>query len=294
MKVGKRLIILLAVAVIILGIVIAAPAWISKQAGLTADTEVCMTEAGSESGTEADSGAMAEVVSEHMADGNTEAVTVTEAMDAGHGSYAAAQVQTLCHPDGTQKVTGGSTAAGATYATGANGGTTLNDGTSEGKANLALALIVKDVLLEKGYDVLMIREDEDCSLDNIARTVYANNNADCHLALHYDSTQPDKGFFYIGVPNVSSYRNMEPVASHWEEHEALGTALVSGARNAGVKVYSNGCMALDLTQTSYSTVPSVDVEVGDRSSDHSEGTLHLLAEGIAGGLDIYFGLDGQD
>ena len=210
------------------------------------------------------------------------------AINAGHGSNSAAKVSTLCHPDGTPKVTGGSTGAGAITATGANGGMTFLDGTPESIVNLDLALTVKEHLLAAGYDVLMLREDVDCDLDNIARSLYANNYANCHIALHYDSTENDKGLFYIGVPDNKSYRSMEPVASLWPEHEALGDALLAGAEIMDVKIHNEGRMALDLTQTSYSTVPSVDLEVGDRKSDHSRETHDVLAEAICIGLDIFF------
>ena len=59
--------------------------------------------------------------------------------------------------------------------------------------------------------VLMIRESDDVQLDNIARTVIANNTSDCHIALHWDSTTNNKGAFYMSVPSNQSYRNMEPV-----------------------------------------------------------------------------------
>lgn len=39
-------------------------------------------------------------------------------------------------------------------------------------------------------------------------------------------------------------------------------------------------MAMDLTQTSFSTVPSVDIELGDKASDHSAATLNTLADGL--------------
>jgi len=210
------------------------------------------------------------------------------AVNAGHGTKGGSSVKTYCHPDKSAKVTGGSTAEGATKATAISEGTTLDDGTSEAEANLSLAKILKEQLLEKGYDVLMIREDDDTQLDNIARTVLANNNADCHLALHYDSTDTDKGFFYIGVPDVDSYKSMEPVASHWKEHEALGQAVLSGMKSAGVTIYGEGTMAVDLTQTSYSTVPSLDLEVGDRASKHDKDTQTTLAKGIVAGLNNYF------
>lgn len=213
---------------------------------------------------------------------------ITVCVNAGHGTAGGSGVTTLCHPDGSPKVTGGSTGEGQTKATAVAGGTTMNDGTSEAQVTLKLAKVLKEKLLEEGYNVLMIRESEDVQLDNIARTVMANENADCHIALHYDSTQSDKGAFYIGVPNVSSYRNMEPVASHWKEHNQLGESLIQGMKQQGVKIFGEGSMSLDLTQTSYSTVPSVDLEVGDRASDYSEGTLKELADGIVEGLEMYF------
>lgn len=210
-------------------------------------------------------------------------------VNAGHGTSGGSSVKTQCHPDGTPKVTGGSTSAGSAYATAVSSGATMLDGTPEAKVNLKLALIVRDRLLDAGFSVLMIRENDDTQLDNIARTVLANNNADCHIAIHYDSTDYDKGFYYMSVPDVSSYRSMEPVASHWQEHHALGESLLEGMRIVEHKIYSSGSMPVDLTQTSYSTVPSVDVEVGDRGSDYSESTLNRIADGIVEGMKIHFG-----
>ncbi len=45
---------------------------------------------------------------------------------------------------------------------------------------------------------------------------------------------------------------------------------------------------MDLTQTSYSTVPSVDVELGDKKSDYSEAALQNMAEGLVAGVDAFF------
>ena len=214
---------------------------------------------------------------------------ITICVNAGHGTKSGPSVKTLCHPDGSQKVTGGSTAAGATTATAVSSGMTFADGTEEPKVTLALALKLKAKLLAAGYDVLMIRESDDVQLDNIARTVIANNAADCHIALHWDSTTNNKGAFYMSVPGNSTYRNMEPVKSHWQQHNALGESLIGGLKNAGVKIFSNGAMEMDLTQTSYSTVPSVDIELGDKVSDHSDGTLETLADGLLAGVNAYFG-----
>ena len=213
---------------------------------------------------------------------------ITVGVNAGHGTAGGTSVRTQCHPDGSAKVVTGSTAAGETTSAAVSSGTTLADGTSEADAVLAIAQVLRDDLLAAGYDVLMLRDGKDVQLDNIARAVMANNNADCHISLHYDSSQSDKGFFYISVPDAASYRGMEPVASHWREHNKLGESLLAGARSAGLKIMGSGSMAIDLTQTSYSTIPSVDVEVGDRASDHSPAAIARLSEGILAGIDQFF------
>lgn len=210
-------------------------------------------------------------------------------LNAGHGTAGGGSVKTLCHPDGSAKVTGGTTAAGATTAAAVSAGMTFADGTPEASVTLRMAQILKERLLAEGYDVLVLRDGEDVQLDNIARTVLANNYADCHISLHWDSTSSDKGCFFMSVPSNERYRSMEPVASHWQQHNSLGEALVDGLRGAGNKIFSSGAMEMDLTQTSYSTVPSVDIELGDKGSSHSEDTLNRLADGLVAGIHAYFG-----
>lgn len=213
---------------------------------------------------------------------------ITVAVNAGHGTSGGSSVRTLCHPDGSPKTTGGSTAQGATTATAVSGGMTFYDGTPESSVTLRMAQILRDTLLAQGYDVLMLRDDTDVQLDNVARSVIANNTADCHIALHWDGDglSYDKGVFYIAVPD--GIKNMQPVATYWQEHDRLGESLVSGLSNQGVKVCGSGKMSIDLTQTSYSTIPSVDIELGNASSDHSEETLSRLAAGLLEGINSYY------
>ena len=210
-------------------------------------------------------------------------------VNAGHGTSGGSKVKTLCHPDGSAKVTGGTTAAGATEAVAVSGGMTFKDGTPESSVTLRMAQILKEKLLAAGYDVLMLRDGDDVQLDNVARTVICNNAADCHIALHWDGDglNYDKGCFYISVPD--GLKSMEPVASHWSEHNALGSALVEGLRAQGAKIHGGGSMSIDLTQTSYSTIPSVDMELGNACSDHSDSVLDLLGNGLVQGVNSYFG-----
>ena len=212
---------------------------------------------------------------------------ITIAVNAGHGTKGGEKQRTLCHPDGTRKLTGGTNAAGETTALAVSSGMTFQDGTKEATVTLQMAHILGKKLLVEGYDVLMIRSEEDVQLDNIARTVLANNKADAHIALHWDYTTKDKGAFFMSVPE--GLKRMEPVASNWQRHEKLGESLLSGLRGQGVKIFGKGRMDMDLTQTSYSTIPSVDIELGDKVSDHSEKALNNLAEGLVKGVNIYYG-----
>ena len=228
--------------------------------------------------------------------GNAVMYTATEnrkniiiGVNAGHGTSGGSSVYTYCHPDYTPKVTGGSTGEGAVQATAVSTGMTFYDGTPEATVTLRMAQILRDLLLSQGYDVLMIRDGDDVQLDNIARTVICNNVADCHIALHWDGDgfSYDKGCYYMSVPSALEY--MYPVSVTWPLSEQLGNCLVSGLSSNGIALFEGGAMDSDLTQTSYSTIASVDIELGNSASDHSDETLTALAWGLLAGINMYFG-----
>lgn len=213
---------------------------------------------------------------------------ITVGVNAGHGTKGGGSVKTYCHPDMTPKVTGGSTAAGSIEATAVSSGMAFNNGESEAAVNLRLAQFLKAELLSRGYDVLMIRDGDDVQLDNVARTVICNNMANCHIAIHFDGdgTGSDKGCFYSSVPDA--LKSMEPVATNWSMSEALGDQIMNALSSHGHKLYHGGSMDIDLTQTSYSSVPSVDVEYGNQCSDTSDANLADLAKATADGVDYFF------
>ncbi len=207
-------------------------------------------------------------------------------VNAGHGTAGGSRVKTYCHPDMTPKVTGGSASAGSIKAAAVSGGMTFRDGTSESLVALREAQILRDKLLVAGYDVLMLRDSVDVQLDNIARTVIANNTAVCLISLHWDGDGLgyDKGCFYVSTPEA--LKKMQPVATYWPSHEQLGSALISGLMSQGCKINGNGNMAIDLTQTSYSTIPSVDIELGNAASAHDDATLSRQADGLVAGISM--------
>ena len=216
----------------------------------------------------------------------------TICINAGHGKKNSEKLETYSHPDMTPKVTGGTNAKGAVKSNAISQGTVLSNKKTESEVNLQIANFLKDILLVKGYNVLMIREDENCRLDNVARTVLANQYADIHISIHFDSTTTDKGIFYVKAPNIKSYIEMEPVKSTYKKSEELGDVIIDAYRSMGEKIFNTGSMGLDLTQISYSTIPTIDLELGDKKTDvDSRDRLYSFAEGLYYGIANYYGFE---
>lgn len=209
-------------------------------------------------------------------------------VNAGHGTSGGSSQKTQAHPDGTVKITDATNKAGEKYSTAISEGMTFEDKTTEAAINLKVALKLRDKLLAKGYDVVMIRETSDVQLDNIARTVIANNNSDAHIAIHYNSTTSNKGAFYMKVTDDRDYKKMDPVSRMWQQHDRLGESLLNGLQEKGRKILTPRGQDSDLTQTSYSTIPSVDIELGDKKTPHDDATNDKMAEGLAAGVDKFF------
>lgn len=216
----------------------------------------------------------------------------TVALNAGHGTEGGNLVKTFSHPDKSPKLTGGTTAKGSVESTAVSGGMTFKNGTSESEVNLRVAVILRKLLLENGYNVLMIRDEDDVQLDNIARTVIANNNADIHISIHFDGDNKnyDKGCFYCGIPDGLS-EILENVKLHAQESERLGKFLVKGLEEQNLKIYKTGRQEVDLTQTSYSTIPTVDLELGNECTIFTAENLEKRAEGILNRINFYFDSD---
>lgn len=208
-------------------------------------------------------------------------------VNAGHGTIGGEYACIYCHPDRSPKVTHGTNPAGSLTATAISAGMIFNDGTYESEVALRCAQILRDKLLKKGYDVLMLRDEQDTQLDNVARSVIANNMADCMISLHWDGDGLgyDKGCFYSPVPD--EIKDMEPVATHWQEHDKLGESLIEGLRGRKCKIYKGRIDPLELTQTCYSTIPAALVELGNGASAHDDAALEKLADGLVDGLEVF-------
>ncbi len=217
---------------------------------------------------------------------------IVVAVNAGHGTSGGEDVKVYCHPDRSPKITDGTNPKGSLKAVAISIGMLFYDGTPESDVTLAASRILKDKLLDRGYDVLMLRDEEDVRLDNVARSVIANNIADCHVALHWDGDglDHDKGCFYVPVPD--EIKEMDPVNDNWREHERLGKALIDGLAGRDCLIYEGLVYPQELTQTCYSTIPSAVVELGNGASKHDDKTLDRLTDGLLDGVMSFMDNDG--
>lgn len=212
----------------------------------------------------------------------------TVAVNAGHGCAGGAKKKVWSHPDHSPKLTTGTDVAGVTESTAVSDGMVFVDGKTEAEVNLRQAHMLKKLLLEEGYDVLMIRDGSDVQLDNVARTVISNNCADIHIAIHYDNDglSYDKGSFYCSIPE--GLKKLKNVKKHADESERLGQCLVAAIREHELPVYKDGTFEMDLVQISYSTIPTVDIELGNRQSVTSSKMLEVRAQALADGVKAFF------
>ena len=213
---------------------------------------------------------------------------ITVAINAGHGTKGGETIKTYSHPDKSPKVTGGTNPIGAIESLAVSKGMTFFCGLSEAEINLRVAMILRKMLLEDGYDVLMLRCSDDVQLDNIARTVISNNTAQIHIAIHFDGDglKYDKGCFYCGVPEELKY--LVNVKKHCDDSEKLGNCVINGLRSQGLTMYNTGRLSIDLTQTSYSTIPTIDIELGNQCTIPDTENLEKRATGILHGINNYF------
>lgn len=214
------------------------------------------------------------------------------AVNAGHGVKGGSKKKTFSHPDYTPKVSGGSTKEGAIYSYAISDGMVFLNGVRESVVNLLVAIKLRDKLINEGYTVLMMREDENSRLDNISRIVIANEYADCHLSIHFDSTDKDKGIFYVKPVNNKSFLEMEPLKSNYDNIVKLGNCLIEAFREKNEKIWRNeGILPGDLTQIAFSTNASVDIELGDRASVVDDVRADELADGLLLGIQKFFDLN---
>ena len=157
--------------------------------------------------------------------------------------------------------------------------------------NLEASTVLKHILKDKGYKVIMTRESHDVNISNSERAIFANNNkVDMVIRVHADSlNNPGKTGASILIPAKES----KYTASIYEDSQNCGNLIGNKMKEAGIKV--NGVFERgDLTGFNWSQVPVVLVEMGFLSNYTEDQMMsnpeyqNKLMKSISDGIEEYF------
>lgn len=157
--------------------------------------------------------------------------------------------------------------------------------------NLEVAVLLKEALIARGFEVQMTREDHDVDISNSERAEMANA-ADAQLAvrIHADGNDSPKAKgFSVLYPDagVISTQSIQPASQ-------MAAAAILEALKAGTDAASRGMVARsDLSGFNWSKVPVVLIELGFMTNPTEDKQLsepeyqQQLADAIADGIDSY-------
>lgn len=247
------------------------------------DSENSESESQSEEIPESES--LSEIFSETESDNSDEKQTVTGnlkliVIDAGHQIKGNSEKEPI-GPSATEtkaKVTGGATGC--------------ETGQKEYELNLAVALLLKEELLMRGYEVIMVRETNDVNISNSERAAIANNaGADAFIRVHAngsENSQVSGTETLCQTPGNPYNAALYPSSRKLSEKVLDGVVLQTGFKKRNVVETDT------MSGINWCSVPTTIIEMGFLSNPQEDKLLYTqeyrkkVAVGIADGIDAYF------
>lgn len=165
-------------------------------------------------------------------------------------------------------------------------------GTYEYALNLDVSLRLRDLLEERGFAVLLTREDNETAISNAERAMLANDaGADVLLRIHANGSEdpsasgalalvPSAENAYVGAWSAESARLAETVLASY--------CAATGIDNLGLQYNDT------MTGINWSEQPVAILEMGFMTNEHDDlamaddASRARMAQGIADGLEAYF------
>ena len=203
-------------------------------------------------------------------------------IDAGHQRYQNTEME----PNGPD-----SSVMKAKVSSGTKG---VSTGISEYELNLQVALYLKEELLNRGYEVVMIRETNDINISNVERAIIANKAAaDAFIRIHADSCENSSA---SGVMTICQ-TPQNPYNSEWylesrRLSECVLDYVVAETGATRRMIWETDTM----TGINWTTVPTTILEMGFMSNPEEDKKMATeeyrkqIAVGIANAIDAYLSI----
>lgn len=190
---------------------------------------------------------------------------------------------------GTEPLGPGSEEMKDKFASGTQG---VYTGVPEYELTLAVSVQLQEELKNRGYEVIMTREDNDTAVSNVERAqIAAQNGANILVRIHADGSEDNSA---NGAMTMIPSSENPYVGQLHEESSRLGEEIINaycqatGIKNNGVRLYDN------MTGINWSTVPVTILEMGFMTNQSDDERMQdpemqkNMVRGIADGIDAYF------
>ncbi|OON93539.1 MAG: hypothetical protein ATN31_05840 [Candidatus Epulonipiscioides saccharophilum] len=140
----------------------------------------------------------------------------------------------------------------------------------EHEINLEASLLLKDMLFDQGFNVILTREESDVNISNLERALISNQaNSDITIRIHCDShNDPSKTGATILIPAEANLHTK----SIYEQSKNFAKHLECSLEASSIKVNSI-IERTDMTGFNWSSVPVVILEMGFMSNAQEDQLL---------------------